>query len=427
MAEYYLCLHEGCNLAFPTYNALTGHYMGKHKGEKRPSKRECAVTELPEGYTLVGAEQKPGKGVTPQKENVYKQMPEPASILYRVLSEFPGIPGEVVDEVMSWVEYKGPLHPMEVSHLLSQMANVPKGAANIIPQKYQLAMQRAAQLGSSDVQMALSGWSQFGQQQGMGFGGISPMGQFGGQYGAPQGGFGQPPMGYPQYQPPQGPYYQPPYYPPYHGKESTETDKKFEQLGSNIDKLGSMFEALQGEVMRREEEKREDALNARLNQIENAISSIGQKGPAEADETTKELRQELSQIREQITANQISSLSSEVKSLRDRLSETSEDRIDRLESDLAEAKRAAEKTVGRTEMDVIGSAIDKGIEKASEAGKDIRAVVLAPHTREQFATGRKGAEVRGEQGAKLAKSAEREARITEKESKMPEPTTEVVS
>jgi hypothetical protein len=38
------------------------------------------------------------------------------------------------------------------------MAGVPKGATDIIPQKYQLAMAKAAQEGQAEVRMALSAW-----------------------------------------------------------------------------------------------------------------------------------------------------------------------------------------------------------------------------------------------------------------------------
>jgi hypothetical protein len=40
----------------------------------------------------------------------------------------------MVYDIMDWVNDKGDLHPMQVRHLLIQMAGVPNGAADTIPQ-----------------------------------------------------------------------------------------------------------------------------------------------------------------------------------------------------------------------------------------------------------------------------------------------------
>ena len=101
---------------------------GAHRDGRAPGKERCSIEEIPEGFTLAGAKPKDKAKVEPQRPpemtSVCKEIPQPSSILYRVLSEFPGLDKEVVTEVMSWAEYEGTLHPTEVSHLLSQMAGV---------------------------------------------------------------------------------------------------------------------------------------------------------------------------------------------------------------------------------------------------------------------------------------------------------------
>ena len=89
---------------------------------------------LPEDYTLVDTKveakteaevSKVAAKKEAGKSTVYKQTTEPSSLLFRILSEYPGIKQGIADEIMSWEAYKGVLHPAEVQHLLNQMANVP--------------------------------------------------------------------------------------------------------------------------------------------------------------------------------------------------------------------------------------------------------------------------------------------------------------
>lgn len=423
MSSYYLCLHEGCGMAFPTYNTLTGHYMGKHKGEKRPKKQECEVEELPEGYILAGGEPVPkttigeGEGVTPKTESVYKQMPEPSSVLFKVLSEYPGLPQEIVDAIMKWTEYKpGALHPMEVSHLLNQMAGVPKGAANIIPQQYQLAMQKAAQEGNADVQMALAGWSQMGQQQPGQFGAMFPMmGQSGGQYGQqpyiPP--WGQPQMGYPQSQPyPNYPQF--PYQPP----RQEEPSRELTQLRELLETQQQQIAGLRNIIAESEEKKKEEALNARLGKIEESISALINRpatGEGERNKELEKLSDELKSMREERTSNQIASLENKISELKEQQSASLQDRIGQLEDKVKEYKGLAEKPiVGMTSTDGVVHLGDKALDKLGEFGRDVRAVWMAPHIKEQYSPQRKSAEERGKTGEKLAEKVEKEARIQSK-------------
>jgi len=421
--RYFIC--EQCKKAFPRYNSLVMHYNSTHRGDPHPTRDECMVEELPEGYELrLPREKKVAKeaaipkeeeGVPPKKESVYREMPEPSNILYRILSRFPGLPESAVTEVMDWVQYRGVLHPMEVNHLLNQLAGVPKGAANIISQKYQLAMQKAAQEGNAELQMTLAGW-QYNQPQPGQFGAISPMpgimGQPSGQYN-PYIPWRQPQTGYPQNQPYQPLLYQPP--------QSEKPNKEIAELREVIEAQQNQIAQLANTLTKTEERKKEDALNARLSQIENAVTAIinrpgTDEGESKSNKELEKLSNEIKGLREERINNQIASLERTISELKEQQSISQQDRIEQLENKLDEYKRLAEKpATGRTEMDVIGSAIDKGMDRLSEAGKDIRAVVTAPQTREQYNPQRKGIEQRRKMGEKIAKKVEDEARRIAKE------------
>jgi len=419
--KFYICKHDACQVAFPRYNTLNFHYLGKHKGEHAPPKAECEVAELPEGYILKLPKER--GGTSPEKpppefvaapKSVYKEAAEPSAILLKILSEFPGFDKGCVTEIMSWVEFKGVLHPMELSHLLNQLAGVPKGAATIIPQKYQLAMQKAALEGSAEVQMTLSGWNQMGPQLGQ-LGGMSPftVGPYGGQ--PPAYGFPTPPWpgaAYPPGYRPEPPGYRPE---PPPGKDD------------RLDRLETAVSTLIDRMTESEEEKKEATLNSRLDRLENAILNLSR--PSEPGETTEkpdrveELQDEIKKIREEQSQSRISTLERSIVELKGQLNaKTQEDlaaakeRIGKLEEALSEAIEEAKKPVtGRTEMDVVASTIDKVVDKVSDAGKDIKAVVMSGATREAFGPNRNPAQERKKAGEKLAATVENEAVLAGKE------------
>jgi len=151
------------------------------------------------------------KGTIPPPETVYKTEPDPNSILDEILTKHPDVPAKVKDEIMDWAKMKGMLHPQEVAWLLSNMKGLANNTANIIAQKYALAVQKAQAEGKTNFTAPMFAGQMPGQTQQGGFGFGFPPG-----YGAPMGPSGsqqqqqqQPvigPTGSP-YPWPYGPYY----------------------------------------------------------------------------------------------------------------------------------------------------------------------------------------------------------------------------
>jgi len=396
------------------------HYAGKHKGEAHPTKEECEVAEVPEDYTLKepdGDKSKVKKidtGASGQSK-IYKEMPEPSSILREVLANFPGLQEDVTTEIMSWADMKGVLHPMEVGHLLSQMAGVPKGAVSIIPQKYQLAMQKAAAEGNADLQMTLTSWGVGSQQPPVG--GFMPMSGLPGQIGPPMNMMGYPfgGGGYPGSTQYLGYPYPPP--PPVLKKEEQEMNP---EADARLTRMEEVISTLVTKITESEEQKKEAALNARLEKIENAIMAIAQnpntgEGDTKSDETLKELRGEITALKAEITTNRIKILEDKITSLSTAISEGRQDAIGKLEEEIKGLKEGGKDKTGKNEMDVIASVLDKTLDTVKEAGKDIKSIVMAGPNRERFDPSRLSREAREAAGSKIAETLETEASVRAKE------------
>lgn len=99
-----------------------------------------------------------------QKEEIWKTAPDANAILKHILESHPDVNDKQKEEIISWAELKGTLHPLELGHLLQNMRGVGSATANIIAQKYGVALQKAASEGSAEVQMLLTTWQQQGQQ-----------------------------------------------------------------------------------------------------------------------------------------------------------------------------------------------------------------------------------------------------------------------
>jgi len=97
---------------------------------------------------------------TPLEEGIYRRKSDPTEILKGILSKHPDIQNPQMEELLSWADLQGGLLPGEVSHLLSNMKNVSKQTANIIGQKYGIALEKAARGGEADIQMFLTGAGQ---------------------------------------------------------------------------------------------------------------------------------------------------------------------------------------------------------------------------------------------------------------------------
>jgi len=81
-------------------------------------------------------------------EQLYKGEPDVNSILREILRTHPDVPKRVVEEIMSWAQMSpGGLHPTQVAYLLSSMKGVSSQTANIVAQKYSLALIKAQQEG----------------------------------------------------------------------------------------------------------------------------------------------------------------------------------------------------------------------------------------------------------------------------------------
>jgi hypothetical protein len=470
--KYYVCRKEGCLVAFPEYNSLRMHFLGKHRNEPIPTEEDSAVTELPEGYTVKlpdSAKKKPRneakspqnpdgpqslpaatsvntvnppagstlQGQIAQQGSVYKQPTDTSSILRKILSEFPGMKGkeDLIEEIMSYSEYsQGPIHPVELRNLLNAMAS-PKGAAEIIPQKYQMALMKAAQEGNTTVQMMFSGW-QYGQQRspdnlnlGNIPGQVFPQ-QPGNQTGMPPLQYGVPYQapGYPNYSygqmNPGYPYYgqnQPPSQPP--PQEGKQPDPEIEAIKETMAGLTNLVQGLSKQILETEEQKKEEALNARLEKLESLIIQVANTPKTDENanalaEAIKDTQTQIALMREEATANKISSLEERIGTLTDALAQNKDNEIVNLKNQLDELKRTTSEkppVTGRTEMDIVGDLANKVVEKMGEAGKDVRAVVMRQATAQGFDPNRSKPEDRAKLGDRIASVVEQEALLEQKE------------
>lgn len=80
----------------------------------------------------------------------YKGPVDATLILRQILAKHPDIPPKVVEEVLSWAEY-GPIHPTQLVYLLQSMRGIQSTTANIVAQKYSLALQKASQEGKLQI------------------------------------------------------------------------------------------------------------------------------------------------------------------------------------------------------------------------------------------------------------------------------------
>jgi len=78
--------------------------------------------------------------------SLYKGEPDANVILRKVLSSHPDMPSKVIAEILSWAEY-GPISPQQLAYLLQNLKGISNQTANIIAQKYMLALQKAQQEG----------------------------------------------------------------------------------------------------------------------------------------------------------------------------------------------------------------------------------------------------------------------------------------
>jgi len=113
-----------------------GHFSRMHK--------DLDYDEYKDKFEIVAPPEEEEGGV----EGLYKGEPDVNSILRRILETHPDVPRKVVGEIMSWAEMSpGGLHPTQVAYLLSNMKGISAQTANIVAQKYSLALIKAQQEG----------------------------------------------------------------------------------------------------------------------------------------------------------------------------------------------------------------------------------------------------------------------------------------
>lgn len=106
----------------------------KGREQKTAEEAKKKAMELAKGK---GAPTPPG-----EKPSIYKGELDSTAILRGILESHPDISNDVMNEILSWANYQ-PLTPQSVAYLLTNMKGVASQTANIVAQKYSLALQRA--------------------------------------------------------------------------------------------------------------------------------------------------------------------------------------------------------------------------------------------------------------------------------------------
>lgn len=106
---------------------LGRHVNKEHKEELKAEKAEKKVKEAEGG---------------PTPEAIYRGELDATAMLTNILETHPDVSEAVKNEVLSWAQYQ-PLNPQTVAWLLSQLKGISNQTANVVSQKYALALQKA--------------------------------------------------------------------------------------------------------------------------------------------------------------------------------------------------------------------------------------------------------------------------------------------
>jgi len=393
-------------MAFPTWSRFCLHFRGKHPTETRPAKEEVELDELPEGFELKTPE-KPKKPPTEERVGVYKEMAKPTTILYDILTSFPGIKKDIIDEVMSWSEYEA-LTPMAVGHLLNNMAGVPKGAVNVVPQKYGLALQKAAKEGDANLQMLLAGWSR-GEGGAPYLGGYQSYGVFPFQGPTP---YGTPPYGtLPGYRRPE--YYEAE--PRVRGRREAEEieDKAVKELQEQVNYLSTQLTRQEEEA---KEEKRRREFQELVDKHTREVERIGVEHGKEIERLEKNRERDIASVKEDYHST-LSSLESKIESagggetvklkeeIRELRQRVEDERVLKLEGKIADLEK--KEPSSPTELGVIQSTAKEAILAMKSAGADLKTAFMAGRVREEHLPGRRSPEERKKAGEELVSRLER--------------------
>ena len=225
-----------------------------------------------------------------KEESVWKEQKGPNAVLFEVVKTYPDLQPQHIAELMSWAKMKGQLHPMEVNHLLSNMKGVSDKVANLLAQKYTLALQIESNKPNADIQMvSLLSPMAPGQQMGQMPSGVPPMQQQ--QALPPQQTIIQTPYGpatvfqpQPQYPNMYGqqpsPYGQQFYQPP----QQNSHDDEFKRI---IAKQSEMIENLQ---YQRQKDKEDDEKRRDQEILEARLRKIDEEGNIRMEKMLEEIR-----------------------------------------------------------------------------------------------------------------------------------------
>lgn len=181
------CAAKGVITAFNDGLELGRHVNREHKEELKVEKAAEKATKKP---------------APPTPPEVYRGEPDATAILRDILETHPDVSEVAKNEVLSWAQYQ-PLNPQTVAWLLSQLKGISNQTANVVSQKYALALQKAQIEARPGIQVPIAPQLQpFQQPFQFPFGGYQPQQQF--QF--PQQAPWQQPQVPPQVPPPYQPY-----------------------------------------------------------------------------------------------------------------------------------------------------------------------------------------------------------------------------
>ena len=406
---------EEHRVGYPGWRQFLGHWLHSHAKLTRPAREDVWVEDAPPGVVIKekaegsrrsqdleegphsqlpeAAEDEITSEVTPPltrktsrtPKSPYREAASATGLLDSILTRFPGLPRPVRDEIMDWAEQRGtPLAPMEVAHLLEQMGGVPRGAANISPQKYAFALDKAAREGNAEVRMLLTNWGQPGAMSSSQLG--APM--WPGMLSAPRSlSYGP----YPSYGP--TPYSYGP-----SGSLEVVAAPKVAELAEQIAELRRSNEALQEELRRKGEEEKEERHRQELEAIKQAHDSQ----MAALSASLEELKAKLTQPEH---ASRVANLEAKIEQLQEAKHQAEMAVLQERITDLA-SKPAP--STGATEMDVVRDTATGVVAAVREAGGDIKTMVMAGSAKQNLPPGRRTPEERARLGQNLVAGLKRE-------------------
>lgn len=371
--SYYVC--QAHRKAWSTKRQFIGHQQGAHQGQPRPPDEAIMMEEVPEGYEVAETKGKtapppggggPGGGRGAQL--VYGTSLGPHQILEGILQEHPGLPEAAVKEVMTWTKYKDFLHPNEVSWLLQQMSDVPKGAPVLIQTKYALAL--------SNTQAASAGGVIPGAFGGPGPGGVS--------LGFP-GGIGAPGLNLSGPQQPTS--------------ESPATVELRQQVATIRQDMAQLLDHLDEKDRREAEEKREAEHRAELKAIQDdqakALARVDASNKEAIERLEKQHKEAMESLRDMMKGKgetpEAATLRTEVASLRVQVHKAEREGLEKEATDLRARLAEAEKRepASPSEMGLIQHTADKVVDAAREAGEGLKTLIIGAQKGQSLFPGRR--------------------------------------